>query len=74
MNNNNSTSLFPNNHFFEKFSRERSWEPGWMVDRRNEFWKKYTSSDISTIKDERWRFSPKSRVGLKYSTPVDVTI
>ena len=30
MNDNNSTSLFPNNHFFEKFSRERSWEPGWI--------------------------------------------
>ena len=74
MNDHNSTSLFPNNHFFEKFSRERSWEPGWMADRRNEFWKKYTSSDFSKIKDERWRFSPKSRFGLQSSSNVDETM
>ena len=67
MNDHNSTSLFPNNHFFEKFSRERSWEPGWMADRRNEFWKKYTSSDFSKIKDERWRFLRK--VALVYNLP-----
>ena len=49
---------------FNKFAESRSWEPGWLVDYRKDCWDKFSSIPEKTIKDERWRFSPRSRFSL----------
>lgn len=50
--------------FFEQFSSKHSWEPGWLADSRKESWNRLQVADQISIKDERWRFSPKSRFGF----------
>ena len=49
--------------FFEKFSSKHSWEPGWLADSRKDSWERLQSANQVSVKDERWRFSPKSRFG-----------
>ena len=57
-----SKSLFSSPSFFDDFAGERSWEPGWLADFRKENWVK-ANNVSSNVKDERWRFSPKARLG-----------
>jgi len=57
-----SKSLFSSPSFFDEFAGERSWEPGWLADFRKENWVKAINVS-SNLKDERWRFSPKARLG-----------
>ena len=49
--------------FFESFSAKRSWEPGWLADFRKDSWGKFLSLPKTRTKDERWRFSPRARLG-----------
>jgi Fe-S cluster assembly protein SufD len=49
--------------FFESFSAKRSWEPGWLADFRKDSWGKFLSLPKVKTKDERWRFSPRARLG-----------
>jgi Fe-S cluster assembly protein SufD len=56
------SSLLSSSSFFDKFADKRSWEPDWLVDFRRENWEK--SRHLPTrLKDDRWRFSPKARLG-----------
>ena len=55
-------SLLSSPSFFEEFAGKRSWESGWLADFRKENWEKATNV-TSNLKDERWRFSPKARLG-----------
>jgi Fe-S cluster assembly protein SufD len=55
-------SLLASPSFFEEFAGKRSWESGWLADFRKENWEKATNV-TSNLKDERWRFSPKARLG-----------
>ena len=57
-----SNSLLSSPSFFEEFAGKRSWESGWLADFRKENWEKATNV-TSNLKDERWRFSPKARLG-----------
>ena len=57
-----SKSLFSSPSFFDEFAGKRSWEPGWLADFRKENWVKAINVS-SNLKDERWRFSPKARLG-----------
>ena len=50
--------------FLEKFLAKRSWEPGWLADFRKDSWEKLIAIPESKLKDEMWRFSPKSRLGF----------
>lgn len=50
--------------FFSRFSELRSWEPGWLVDFRKDCWEAYARSTAQKSKDERWRFSPRSRFSM----------
>ncbi len=68
MNSFNPSNLHFNKHFespdfFDFFTNKRSFEPGWLVDFRKDSWKKYNQLPRNKIKDERWRFSPRSRLG-----------
>ena len=49
---------------FNEFVSQRSWEPGWLAERRKDAWEKFKSLDSIQRKDERWRFSPKNRFSL----------
>ena len=55
-------SLLSSPSLFEEFAGKRSWESGWLADFRKENWEKATHV-TSNLKDERWRFSPKARLG-----------
>jgi Fe-S cluster assembly protein SufD len=55
-------TLLSSPSFFEEFAGKRSWESGWLADFRKENWEKATNV-TSNLKDERWRFSPKARLG-----------
>ena len=57
-----SNSLLSSPSFFDEFAGKRSWESGWLSDFRKENWEKATNV-TSNLKDERWRFSPKARLG-----------
>lgn len=57
-----NSSLLSSSSFFDEFADKRSWEPGWLVDFRRENWEKTTNLSVN-LKDERWRFSPKTRLG-----------
>ena len=48
---------------FENFSTKHSWEPGWLVDLRKESWEQLKSIEENDLKNESWRFSPRSRFG-----------
>lgn len=52
---------FSSPNFLNTFLEKRSWEPGWLADYRKESWEKFISLPEAKIKDEKWRFSPKSR-------------
>ena len=58
------TKTFADKAFFQAFAEERSWEPGWMAELRREAWERYRSLPPPIRKDERWRFSPRSRLSL----------
>lgn len=49
---------------FRSFAESRSWEPGWLADYRKECWDNYSALPERRLKDERWRFSPRTRFGL----------
>ena len=53
--------------FFERFSANHSSEPKWLADLRRESWSLFLQGDDKNLKDERWRFSPKSRFGYPHS-------
>ena len=56
------SSVLSSDSFFDEFAEKRSWEPGWLVDFRRENWEK--NNHLATHpKDDRWRFSPKARLG-----------
>ena len=55
--------LFSKEHF-ENFSAIHSWEPGWLVDSRKESWEQFMLIEDNDLKNEKWRFSPKSRFGF----------
>ena len=57
------SKLFTKEHF-ENFSAQHSWEPGWLVDSRKESWEKFTLIEEDDFKNEKWRFSPRSRFGF----------
>lgn len=57
------SSRFESPDFFQAFSDKRSWEPGWMADFRKDSWNRFISLPKVKIKDEMWRFSPRSRLG-----------
>ena len=57
-------SQFLTTDFFESFSSKRSWEPGWLADFRKDSWEKFVSLPKKKSKDERWRFSPRARLGF----------
>ena len=48
---------------FTNFTSNHSWEPGWLADHRRESWENLNQITKSSIKDEKWRFSPKHRLG-----------
>ena len=52
--------------YFEKFASNHSWEPGWLADLRKESWERLREDQDFSLKDERWRFSPKSRLGYSH--------
>jgi len=54
------SKLFTKEHF-ENFSSHHSWEPGWLVDSRRESWEQYIHIEEDDLKNEKWRFSPRSR-------------
>ena len=56
-------SNFLSSDFLDVFLEKRSWEPGWLVDFRKESWEKYLDLPKERLKDENWRFSPRSRFG-----------
>ena len=58
------SSLFDDQNLFSSFVEERSWEPSWCADFRMENWNHFESLQSSNVKDENWRFSPKSRFSL----------
>jgi Fe-S cluster assembly protein SufD len=60
--NNTGASLLSDFDFYKEFSDKRSWEPGWLLDFRKENWEKIREVE-SGLKDDRWRFSPKARLG-----------
>ena len=62
---------FDSKDFFQKFSDRRSWEPGWLADYRKEKWENFLNFRNQDLKDERWRFSSRSR--LDYSKVEKVT-
>ena len=62
---------FDSKDFFQKFSDRRSWEPGWLADYRKEKWENFLNFRNQNLKDERWRFSSRSRLG--YSKVEKVT-
>ena len=64
-------SNFISPEFFESFLAKRSWEPGWLADFRKESWEKLKVLPAAKSKDERWRFSPRSRLG--YSNCREIT-
>ena len=51
-------------HTFNEFAESRSWEPGWLADYRHDCWEKFASLPKRILKDERWRFSPRTRFGF----------
>jgi Fe-S cluster assembly protein SufD len=59
-----SSNMFNDPDFFRTFAERRSWEPGWLADFRKESWEKAQELSQHSIKDENWRFSPKSRFSL----------
>ena len=54
---------FTSPKFFNSFLNKRSFEPGWLVDLRKDAWNKFKKLPENKTKDERWRFSPRSRLG-----------
>ena len=60
------TPNFFSEDYFEKFASNHSWEPGWLADLRKESWERLREDQDFSIKDERWRFSPKSRLGYSH--------
>ncbi len=54
------SKLFTKEHF-ENFSSHHSWEPGWLVDSRRESWEQFIHIEEDDLKNEKWRFSPRSR-------------
>ena len=64
MSNSLSPSIFDQSNTFSSFVDDRSWEPGWLADFRMENWNLYQDKLQSKLKDENWRFSPKSRFSL----------
>ena len=62
---------FDSKDFFQKFSDRRSWEPRWLADYRKEKWENFLNFRNQDLKDERWRFSSRSR--LDYSKVEKVT-
>ena len=58
------SSLFDDQNLFSSFVEKRSWEPNWCADFRMENWNHFESLQGSNVKDENWRFSPKSRFSL----------
>ena len=65
-----TSSIFEEEDFFARFSTNRSWEPGWLVDHRKEKWQLFQAAKDSWTKDENWRFSPRSRFSLSKITEV----
>lgn len=59
----NMSTRFESPDFFQAFSDKRSWEPGWMADFRKDSWNRFISLPKVRMKDERWRFSPRARLG-----------
>jgi len=59
-----SSTMFNDPDFFRTFAERRSWEPGWLADFRKESWEKAQELSQHSIKNEHWRFSPKSRFSL----------
>lgn len=53
---------------FNQFSESRSWEPGWLADYRRECWEKFSDLPPRVLKDEKWRFSPRTRFGIEQIT------
>ena len=60
------TPDFFSEDYFEKFASSHSWEPGWLADLRKESWERLREDQDFSLKDERWRFSPKSRLGYSH--------
>ena len=60
------TPDFFSEDYFEKFASNHSWEPGLLADLRKESWEKLREDQDFSLKDERWRFSPKSRLGYSH--------
>jgi len=59
----NMKTPFGSPDLFQAFSDKRSWEPGWMADFRKDSWNRFAALPQTKIKDEKWRFSPRSRFG-----------
>jgi Fe-S cluster assembly protein SufD len=59
----NLNAQFSSSNFFSDFLNKRSFEPGWLVDLRKDAWNKFQNMPAVKSKDERWRFSPRSRLG-----------
>ena len=59
----NMKTSFESSDFFQAFSEKRSWEPGWMADFRKDSWNRFAALPKTKIKDEKWRFSPRTRFG-----------
>lgn len=55
---------FADEAMFEAFAKKRSWEPGWLAEKRREAWERFRSLPPTYGKDERWRFSPRNRLSL----------
>ena len=56
-----SKSFLGANEFFSSFSDKKSWEPEWLSSHRKTNWNLYQSLSGTKSKDDRWRFSPRSR-------------
>ena len=67
--NTDAVDSFADESLFRAFAEERSWEPGWMADLRKESWECYRAYPSPVHKDERWRFSPQSRLSLSAFAP-----
>ena len=61
-----TTPAFFSEDYFESFASNHSWEPGWLADLRKESWATLQEDEPVSLKDERWRFSPKSRLGYSH--------
>ncbi len=61
-----TTPAFFSEDYFESFASNHSWEPGWLADLRKESWATLQENEPVSLKDERWRFSPKSRLGYSH--------